>query len=167
MNMSDWKNVQYKDGKLRTGEGGGGGSSTFAGLDDVDFSNLQDGQVAKYDAQNEKWINANESGGSSHTYSTTEQVIGTWIDGKPLYEKIITGITYVAKASWENTGITIQNLDKVISCKFAQASGNLLYSFVDYFICRNGGNGAIEAWSTSSNQYTYGMAMVQYTKTTD
>lgn len=62
--MSDWKNVQYKDGKMRTSEGGGGGgSSTFAGLDDVDFSNLQDGQVAKYDAQNEKWVNADESGG--------------------------------------------------------------------------------------------------------
>lgn len=26
-------------------------------------------------------------GGAGHTYSTTEQVVGTWIDGKPLYEK--------------------------------------------------------------------------------
>ena len=106
-------------------------------------------------------------GGIAHHYSTSEQVIGTWIDGKPLYEKIITGISYTAKASWQSTGITIQNLDKVISCKFAQASGNTTYSFVDYFICRNGGNGAIEAWSTSPEQYTYDVAMVQYTKTTD
>lgn len=62
--MGDWKNVQYKDGKFQTSNsGGGGGSTTFAGLDDVNFSNLQDGQIAKYDAQNEKWVNANESGG--------------------------------------------------------------------------------------------------------
>ena len=26
-----------------------------------------------------------------HTYSTTEQRIGTWIDGKPLYRKVFTG----------------------------------------------------------------------------
>lgn len=61
--MSDWKNVQYKDGKYRTGEGGGGGSSTFAGLDDVSFNNLQNGQVPKYNSATQKWENANESGG--------------------------------------------------------------------------------------------------------
>lgn len=27
-----------------------------------------------------------------HTYSTTEHVVGTWIDGKPLYEKTITQV---------------------------------------------------------------------------
>lgn len=168
-----WKNVQYKDGKMRTSEGGGGGgSSTFAGLDDVSFANVQNGQVPKYNSTTQKWENANESGGGgtvtdvqvdgvsvvnqqgvaeiemptpptipvedvlvngisvvdanneaqiksykevtqaeydalpsskisdgilycikdadggyAHHYSTTEQVIGTWIDGKPLYEK--------------------------------------------------------------------------------
>lgn len=62
--MSDWKNVQYKDGKFQTSTGGGGGgSSTFAGLDDVDFSNLQNGQVPKYNSTTQKWENANESGG--------------------------------------------------------------------------------------------------------
>lgn len=52
-----WKNVQYKDGKLKTSEGGSGGSSTFAGLDDVNFTNLADGQIPKYDSQSEKWVN--------------------------------------------------------------------------------------------------------------
>ena len=61
--MSDWKNVQYKDGKMRTSEGGGGGSSTFAGLDDVSFNNLQNGQVPKYNSETHKWENADESGG--------------------------------------------------------------------------------------------------------
>lgn len=28
--MSDWKNVQYKDGKMRTNEGGGGGGGGFS-----------------------------------------------------------------------------------------------------------------------------------------
>lgn len=59
----DWKNVQYKDGKYKTAEGGSGGSSTFAGLDDVDFSNVQNGQVPKYNSATQKWENADESGG--------------------------------------------------------------------------------------------------------
>lgn len=74
--MSDWKNVQYKDGKMRTSSGGGGGgSSTLAGLDDVDLNNLQDGQIIKWDATNQKFINANESGGDSTTF---EIVTDTW-----------------------------------------------------------------------------------------
>ena len=84
-----WKNVQYENGKYRTGSSGGG-SSTFADLEDVDLSNLQDGQVPKYNSSTQKWENANESGGSGHNYSTTEQVIGTWIDGKPLYEIVLS-----------------------------------------------------------------------------
>lgn len=74
--MSDWKNVQYKDGKFQTGAGGGGGgSSTFAGLDDVSFSNLQNGQVPKYNSETQKWENADESGGGGTV--TDVQVDGT------------------------------------------------------------------------------------------
>ena len=29
------------------------------------------------------------SGGSSHNYSTTEQIVGTWVDGSPVYEKTV------------------------------------------------------------------------------
>lgn len=47
--------------------GGGGGSSTLAGLSDVSITSAQDGQVLKYDALNSEWVNANESGGSSYT----------------------------------------------------------------------------------------------------
>lgn len=59
--MSDWKNVQYKDGKLKTSEGGSGGASNFADLDDVNISNLQNGQVPKYNSTTEKWENKEDS----------------------------------------------------------------------------------------------------------
>ena len=72
--MSDWKNVQYKDGKMRTSEGGGG-SSTFAGLNDVNFNNIQNGQVPKYNSTTQKWENADESGGGGTV--TDVQVDGT------------------------------------------------------------------------------------------
>ena len=54
--------MQYQNGKMRTSEGGGGGgSSTFSGLEDVSFSNLQNGQIAKYNSTEEKWENEENS----------------------------------------------------------------------------------------------------------
>lgn len=45
-------------------------------------------------------------GSSGHNYSTTEQVIGTWIDGKPLYEK-----TFVQQLSGTTGTIDISALN--------------------------------------------------------
>lgn len=42
--------------------------------------------VALYVKLNDIWRSISTTG-SIHTYSTTEQVVGTWIDGSPLYEK--------------------------------------------------------------------------------
>lgn len=47
-------------------QGGGGGSSTFAGLSDVDITNVQNGQIPKYNSTTQKWENGNESSGG-HT----------------------------------------------------------------------------------------------------
>lgn len=115
--MSDWKNVQYKDGKMRTNEGGGGGASALTDLSDVNVSNPSDGQVLKYDDATNKWVNANESGGGSgHTYSETEQVVGTWTDGKPLYE-ITVPITSFSYGSAFTVAHGISNLNKVVESK--------------------------------------------------
>ena len=53
---------------------GGGGSSTFAGLSDVSITNVQNGQVPKYNSQTQKWENANESGGGSSTFAGLSDV---------------------------------------------------------------------------------------------
>lgn len=39
-------------------QGGGGGSSTYAGLTDVSLSSLTDGDVAIYDTSQQKWVNS-------------------------------------------------------------------------------------------------------------
>lgn len=46
--------------------------------------------VALYVKLNDIWRSISTSG-STHTYSTTEQVVGTWIDGTPVYEKTFIG----------------------------------------------------------------------------
>ena len=51
-----WKNVQYQNGKMRTGQGGGG-ASNLADLDDTDITNPQNNEILSYDSQTQKWKN--------------------------------------------------------------------------------------------------------------
>ena len=197
-----WKNVQYENGKYRTSEGGGGGSSTFADLDDVSFSNLQNGQVAKYNSTTQKWENANESGGGGtvtdvtvdgtsvvnqqgvaeipaipdglHHYSTTEQVIGTWIDGKPLYEKsysftaVSSGTTiqvdsnidtfmFVPEASF----IKQTNSGNVVNLGFYEDSSNRCQAYYEK------STDSIQVRPLYSSLVGTGYITIRYTKTTD
>ena len=120
--------------------GGGGGSSSLAGLSDVNLTTPTDGQVLTYDDVNDEWVNANPSGGGDsvswtqlqasgtkiaeidingttqdvyaptggggggHTYSTSEQIVGTWL-GETLYEKSFVYTGNIANGAW----VTIDN----------------------------------------------------------
>jgi len=53
--------------------------------------------------------------GSTHIYSTTEQVVGTWIDGKPIYEITIECDIIISNTDWLNTQIPLA-FDTAISC---------------------------------------------------
>lgn len=56
-------------------------------LSDVVVTSIQDGQVLAWDDVSQKFVNVNQSGGGSTglNYSTTEQEVGTWIDGSKIY----------------------------------------------------------------------------------
>lgn len=56
----------YLDAIARNGSGGGG-SSTLAGLTDVDLTNPTDGQTLVYDAASSKWVNGSGGGSSGVT----------------------------------------------------------------------------------------------------
>lgn len=119
--MSDWKNVQYKDGKMRTSEGGGGGgSSTFAGLDDVSFSNLQDGQVPKYNSTTQKWENANESGGGGTVTDVT--VDGTSVVNPQGVAEIETPDADGIEYDNQQSGLSATDVQSAID-ELAQGSG--------------------------------------------
>lgn len=69
----------------------------------------------------EELIEAIATSGGSHNYSTTEHVVGTWIDGKTVYEKTINVGTITTNTTVEH-GIT--NLDRIISYEgFADYAG--------------------------------------------
>lgn len=54
----------------------------------------------------------------THHYSTDEQIVGTWIDGKTLYEKTISSDLTLSTASWQNytslANLNLLSVDKVI-----------------------------------------------------
>lgn len=151
--------------------GGGGGSSTLAGLTDVNLTSPTNGQVLAYDNTSHKWINANSSGGSC-SYSTTEQVIGTWTDGKPLYQ---ISIIYTSGITIGSYGHVTLPADSVVRDYFGVIYRNN-YKSVDKF---NGyiNNGDIFCSIRSGNLEYYISNIfsgieeldftVQYTKTTD
>ena len=98
---------------------------------DIDDQTLTNGQGIVYDATAQKWKNGSVGGGGGgggHTYSTTEQVVGTWIDGSPVYEIVLETDTQVQldNSSW--TTIPWNNeptdIDLLISAEIARMCPN-------------------------------------------
>lgn len=90
----------------------GGGASSLVGLTDVDISSPSDGQVLVYDANSSKWKN-----GGREIYSETEQIVGTWIDSKPIYKKTVKFLNQALVGGDNNLNLGISNIDSVVECK--------------------------------------------------
>lgn len=84
--------------------GGSGGSSALSEMTDVTFTNLQANDVLKYNGS--VWVNDD----NLHEYSTEEKVVGKWIDGKDIYEKVIKQTITITSQNM-NINIDIPNFD--------------------------------------------------------
>lgn len=127
-------NMDIIDANL--GGGGGGnvddvlvnGVSVVDGNHDAQITSYKEVTQAEYDALPAtkltdgiayfiKDAGGGGGGSSSHNYSTTEQVIGTWIDGKPLYE-ITQNIGQLTQdTSFHAISHGISNIENVFSVK--------------------------------------------------
>lgn len=98
-----------------------------------------------------------------HTYSTTEHVVGTWIDGKPIYECTfdLGSDTSVSSTSWYSTGITIPSLGNILQVWSTNSTGTY-YPLMAY---HSGGNINIEA-CRDGNSATVRWICFRYTKST-
>lgn len=68
-------------------------------------------------------VNAINEVNNKFNYSTEEQVVGKWTNGKPIYRKVVTGT--VPKSDFYPTVATgITNLDKVVSISLCLAYGD-------------------------------------------
>lgn len=122
--------ITYTDGDTDTIEIPTVGASALEDLGDVNLNDLTDNQILKYDSSSAKWINANESGGggsSESDYSEEEKIIGSWIDGKPIYQKtiVLKSAATISYNNWSSIGVTVESLsiDKLIGAKGYTSSG--------------------------------------------
>lgn len=107
-----------------------------------------------------------QGGVPAHHYSTNEQVIGTWIDGKPIYEKTYTGlsITVSNASAWTTTGQTISNIKSIVDIKAIDIVGQC-YATTGGISSNYGISIALASIMGTSRDIT--TIIIQYTKTTD
>ena len=101
-------------------------------------------------------------------YSTEEQVIGKWTNGKPLYRKIVSGnVPQSDLYPTVATGIT--NLDKVVSISLVLAYGDNRQYFTsvrynNYYLSKENDNKITIVAPDVEGDATF---TIYYTKTTD
>lgn len=139
----------------------------------INISNPTDGQLLMFDATAGRWVNG------GHKYSTTEHVVGTWIDGKPIYEKLINNVVL------GNT--LIENVSELIDFRCSHTVNSTDTSYILLNGMSVGGvsttsyqnmEGALYPRVTDNHDFkislwggtyigTINWVVVQYTKTTD
>lgn len=104
----------------------------------------------------------------AHHYSTTEQVVGTWVDGKPVYETsfpITSTVTFTSN-SWVDMGINQGDMYKIIDGKLimdyqgAYSFQNLQFGWISNKLVGN----SFRNFEVEAN---HGYVVLQYTKSTD
>lgn len=103
------------------------------------------------------------------TYSTKEIVIGTWIDGKPIYAKTIRS-TKKLNIGENNISTGISNFDELINISYTFSFDNYSQRY-SYFSgitsCIVLNNGTLRIVSTTELALDYIYYTIMYTKTTD
>lgn len=105
---------------------------------------------------------------NKHNYSTTEQVVGTWVDGRPIYEKTFeVSSPYFKNGDWLNTHIIIPNIDNIISVSSTVVSSNNEQGLFIGVFNKINNNGELEIYSPVGWNTTGQTTTIRYTKTTD
>ena len=102
-------------------------------------------------------------------YSTIETVVGTWIDDRPIYRKVLTGTT---SNTTDTTIDNITNLDKIISATGGILASNYInpigiYTDNNNWITIFGHYDVVGLLYTDNYKNSEYYCIIEYTKTTD
>ena len=138
-----WQAVLVMDEVAAGGGGGGGGTTVIANPAGAatDILNKIQVDTTIYDVP--------RGGESSHNYSTTEHVVGTWIDGKNIYEKTID-CGYLPNNSTKNIPHGISDLSKIISWDGGIITDSGAYTPIPY-VHTDGIQYAVSVLATDTN----------------
>lgn len=116
-------------------------------------------------------------GGSGETYSTEEQVIGKWVDGKPLYRKVVNfgGMQDGTISPGKEVAHNIANISQIINVYGGMSNNN--YFFGLPYVAQSDAEHSVGLYATKTNivtntlvdysNYTTCYITIEYTKTTD
>ena len=99
-----------------------------------------------------------------NTYSTSETVVGKWINDKPIYRKTFTGLTRSSAAGqWVDTGanITGMNIGIIVWFMAFDTTYNINRNAIDMRI----DDGKLKFYTGFENPFN--ICTIEYTKTTD
>lgn len=109
----------------------------------------------------------------ANTYSTDEQVIGSWLDGKPLYKKTYN-IASLANAGMVQIPFEISNLKEVVSIRGIATDGANFFTLPSYRGAVGTGiqiyadiNNGISIVTENDRSSYHAYITIEYTKTTD
>lgn len=109
------------------------------------------------------------SGSEWHEYSINEKVVGKWIDGKPLYEKVLTN-TSLPRNTWVDVLTNISDYYIVGGTVLRDGEpisfGAFNSTIMSISVLRNSVL-KIQMTSSYSETYSINRLVVRYTKTTD
>lgn len=155
--------------------GGGGGASSLSQLTDVNVTSPSDGQFLTYDGVAQEWKNTTITD-EGHVYSTSEKVVGKWINNKPVYE-ITIDFGSLPNNSTKSVSIgasNIENIIKIYGIGIASTGASIPLPYSDdYYVTgnvlldANASSGEIRMIARSDKSVFYGYVTIQYTKTTD
>lgn len=98
-------------------------------------------------------------------YSTTEKVVGTWIDGKPLYQKTYECNELVPSENWYTTSIVSpNNIKQIVNTIAGDTNASMTYISS---IANLNNSGYFGMYNTRSENVRVMYMTIQYTKTTD
>ena len=119
--------------------------------------------------------------GNKLNFSTEEQIIGTWVNGNPIYEITVLNLNLPTSGNtWTDTPIGTNNIDYLIDCTINwydtadncyQTNGRAAGGFNNPIVRQINGNWVLSLYSTLSADFstrvTKSFAILKYTKTTD
>lgn len=113
----------------------------------------------------------NDSFKENNIYSTTETVIGTWVNNKPIYRKVVA--RNITATNGTNISLSSLNIDELLKVKSINKKASNNFTFYDNFfdsseekITLHYKNDIIEFWTATGTGYT-STVWIEYTKTTD
>lgn len=107
-------------------------------------------------------ITDDAAGDEAWKYSTEETNTGkTWIDGKPIYRKVVEKNVNLAGNAWTSTGVNVSEVDTLCNCVML----NSKFAFGGFYTKKV--SNQLDVYCVSDANWGASTFILEYTKTTD